>query len=168
MRKQLLWQNTVMITISFLAGVAFYQLFTLDQAMTVISLFDARILLEEMPSIQKTIVPLAISVIVVVLFATHPYFFVIGKIAIALKMCFVGFSSVYLLAQRDELLAYGVWWFPFQFLYIVLLLLLCERLSGQRNMKKKGQFPIRQVIVIFICLGLLVAAEIFVISTIFK
>ncbi len=169
MRKQLIWQNTVMVTMSFFAGVAFFQLFTMEQAMSVLALLDERILSEEVPTIKNTIIPVAIFMVGVVLFATHPYFFAIAKIVIALKACFVGFSSVYLLAQRDEIVAYGTWWFPFQFVYIILMIILCERfIRSHRQPKKSSRFPWQLVVFIVICLAICITIEIFVISTIFK
>lgn len=169
MRKNILWQNTVMVTVSFIAGVVCFQLFSLEQAKQVINIMDKRILLETTPTLIQSIIPLAIAVSIVLLFATHPYFFNIAKIAIAFKTCFFGFSSVYLLAQQNELLAYGTWWFPFQFLYVVILVLFSEYLaSAHKITKKKGDFSLRPGIIILILISLVFSLEMVVISYIFK
>lgn len=169
MYKNMLWQNTVMVTVSFIAGVVCFQLFSLEQAKKVINIMDKRILFETAPTIVQSIVPVAIAFSVVLLFATHPYFFNIAKIAIAFKTCFFGFSSVYLLAQQNELLGYGIWWFPFQFLYVVILVLLSEYLTTTHKVKKrKGDFSLRPGIVILIIIGFVFALEMVVISYVFK
>ena len=169
MRKNMLWQNTVMVTVSFIAGVICFQLFSLEQAKKVISIIDKRILFETMPTIFQSIIPVAIAFSVVLLFATHPYFFHIAKIAIAFKTCFFGFSSVYLLAQQNELLGYGIWWFPFQFLYVFILVLLSEYLAATHKVtKRKGDFSLRPVMMIVILTGFVFALEMVAISYIFK
>ena len=169
MCKNMLWQNTVMITVSFIAGVICFQLFSLEQAKKVINIIDKRILFETMPTIFQSIIPVAIAFSVVLLFATHPYFFHIAKIAIAFKTCFFGFSSVYLLAQQNELLGYGIWWFPFQFLYVFILVLLSEYLAATHKVtKRKGDFSLRPVMMIVILTGFVFALEMVAISYIFK
>ena len=169
MRKNILWQNTVMVTVSFIAGVVCFQLFSLEQAKQVINIMDKRILLETTPTLVQSIIPLAIAVSIVLLFATHPYFFNIAKIAIAFKTCFFGFSSVYLLAQQNELLAYGTWWFPFQFLYVVILVLFSEYLASTHKItKKKGDFSLKPAIIILILISFVFSLEMVVISYIFK
>ena len=169
MRKNVLWLNTAMITVSFIAGVVCFQLFSLEQAKKVINIMDKRILFEATPTIVQSIIPLAIAFIVVLLFATHPYFYNIAKIAIAFKTCFFGFSSVYLLAQKNELLGYGIWWFPFQFLYVILLVLLSEYLTATHKLtRRKGDFSLRPGMVILILTGFVFALEMVVISYIFK
>ena len=130
---------------------------------------DKRILFETTPTIVQSIIPLAIAFIVVLLFATHPYFYNIAKIAIAFKTCFFGFSSVYLLAQQNELLGYGIWWFPCQFLYIIILVLLSEYLAATHKItKRKGDFSLRPGIVIVILISFVFSLEMVVISYIFK
>ena len=169
MRKNVLWLNTVMVTVSFIAGVVCFQLFSLEQAKKVINIMDKRILFETTPTIFESIIPLAIAFIVVLLFATHPYFYNIAKIAIAFKTCFFGFSSVYLLAQQNELLGYGIWWFPFQFLYVIILVLLSEYLAATHKItKRKGEFSLRPGIVIVILISFVFSLEMVIISYIFK
>ena len=169
MGKNMLWLNTVMVAVSFIAGVVCFQLFSLQQAKKVINIIDKRILFETTPTIIQSIIPLGITLIVVLLFATHPYFYHIAKIAIAAKTCFFGFSSVYLLAQQNELLGYGVWWFPFQFLYVILFVLLSEYLAiTHKQAKRKGDFLLRPVMIIIILTGSVFALEMVVISYIFK
>ena len=169
MRKNVLWLNTVMVTVSFIAGVVCFQLFSLEQAKKVINIMDKRILFETTPTIFESIIPLAIAFIVVLLFATHPYFYNIAKIAIAFKTCFFGFSSVYLLAQQNELLGYGIWWFPFQFLYVIILVLLSEYLAATHKItKRKGDFSLRPAIVIVILISFVFSLEMVIISYIFK
>lgn len=169
MRKSILWQNTAMITVSFIAGVAFFQLFSLDQATKVIQILDRRLLFESTPTLLQSIIPIAIFISIVLLFATHPYFFSLAKVGIAIKTCFFGFSSVYLLAQKNELLAYGLWWFPFQFLYIVMLVVFCEYLvATHKASKKKERFSIRETAILLLFFGVIFFLEIVVISYVLK
>ncbi len=169
MRKSILWQNTAMITVSFIAGVAFFQLFSLSQATEVIQLLDRRLLLESEPTLIQSIIPIAIFIGIVLLFATHPYFFGIAKVGIAIKTCFFGFSSVYLLAQKNELLAYGVWWFPFQFLYIVMLVVFCEYLvATHKATRKRERFSLKESGMLMLFMGVIFFLETVVISYVFK
>lgn len=169
MRKGLILQNAFMIAISFIAGVACYQLFELKDAIRLIGMIDSRILADSLPTLASSIIPLAISIVVVLLFATHPYVSSLAKIFIAMKMTFFGFSSVYLLAQKSALLAYGAWWFPFQFIYAILLLLICESIiHNYRIHRKRGFLPFKQLLVLIVFIILIFVVELFVISYIFK
>lgn len=169
MRTSSIIQFTVMIALSFVCGVICFQLFDLQQAAALINLMDARILQEEAPTIWQTITPLAISVVIVVLFATHPYCAFIAKWLVALRATFLGFSSVYLLAQQKSLLAYGIWWFPFQFIYCILLLAICIIVSTRSSrMPKKGVFATRRLITMLIIFIIVACLEIVAISYVFK
>ncbi|MEO4053291.1 hypothetical protein [Solibacillus sp. CAU 1738] len=169
MRTSSIVQFTVMIALSFVCGVICFQLFDLQQATALINLMDARILQQDAPSIWQTILPLAISIVIVVLFATHPYCAFIAKWLIALRATFLGFSSVYLLAQQKSLLAYGIWWFPFQFIYCILLLAICLIVSTKtRKMPKRGILAPRRLIVMIIVFIVVACFELVAISYVFK
>lgn len=159
-----------MIVVGFLSGVACFYLFDLEQAIALIQLMDGRILQQQEPSIIQTILPVAFAIAIVLLFATHPFCAFVAKWLIALRATFLGFSSMYLLTQQQSLLAYGIWWFPFQFVYCVLLLMICLSISTKRLMRfaKKGNATYRRMGAIILLFGVIALLEILVISYVFK
>ena len=137
MNGKFIFQLACMIAVSFICGVIVFRYISIDQAEAVIQLADRR-LINMQQSIIFTILPVAFSIIIVLLFATHPYFYYAAVVFIALKTVFVGFSSMYLMDEWDATNLYIRWWFPFQFIYILLLILLYKicRLRFKRQRKK--------------------------------
>lgn len=157
-----------MLVLSFVSGVACYQLFELPQVMQVITWGDRRLLLtEHVHAPLWTVYPLAIVLALVLFFATHRYLTVLAPIVIALKITFFGFSSVFLLVQHESVQLYGLWWFPFQLIYCILLLVLSHistsnvpQKLGQKQLAKKG------IVVLLLLFTVLVCIEYVVVSTI--
>ncbi|WP_107839861.1 hypothetical protein [Metasolibacillus meyeri] len=170
MRTSIIIQLTSMIVVGFLSGVACFYLFSLEQAIALIQLMDGRILQQQAPSVIQTILPVVFAIAVVLLFATHPFCAFVAKWLIALRATFLGFSSMYLLTQQKSLLAYGIWWFPFQFIYCILLLMICLGISTQRPMRfaKKGTATYRRMLAIILLFGIIALFEILVISYVFE
>ena len=150
MNGKFIFQLACMIAVSFICGVIVYRYISLEQAEAVIQLADRR-LIDLQPSIFFTILPVAVSILIVLLFSTHPYFYYAAVIFIALKTVFIGFSSLYLMDEWDATSLYIRWWFPFQFIYILLLILLYKicRLRFKRQ-RKKALRLIPIVLILFI------------------
>ena len=127
-----------MVALSFLCGVLCYELFSLEQATSIISKMDGRIVANLPYELKSTIVPLAISLAIVLLFSTHAYLYPFALVVIALRCTFFGFSSVYILTQLDAITLYSYWWFPFQLLYCILLVWLYRIVTVQQQQKKKS------------------------------
>lgn len=136
MRKTMYVQYATMIAICFVSGVACYQLFELQQAMQVIEWADRRLLTLDKPTIWVSAIPLVIAIIIVLFFSTHTYLAICAQIFVAIKITFFGFSSVYLLVQYNSINLYGLWWFPFQLIYCILLIVLCT--NSKTNIRPKG------------------------------
>ena len=165
MNGRFIFQLACMIAVSFICGVIVFRYISVEQAETVIQLADRR-LIDLQQSIFYTILPVAISIIIVLLFSTHPYFYYAAVVYIALRTVFVGFSSIYLMDVWDATNLYIRWWFPFQFIYILLLILLYKicRMRFKRQ-RKKALRLIPFVLILFIAV---IYFETFVISYVLK
>ena len=164
MNGKFIIQLACMIAVSFICGVIVYR-FIPEQAESIIKIADRR-LIELEPSIFYTILPVAVSIIIVLLFATHPYFYYVAVVFIALKTVFVGFSSIYLMDYWDATSLYIRWWFPFQFIYILILILL-YKICGMR-FKRQRKKALRLIPFVFIVVIAIVYFETVVISYVFK
>lgn len=170
MRKILVIQYATMLVLAFVSGVACYQLFELEQIVQVITWGDRRLLtLDEPASIFWNAFPVILSVGVVLFFSTHRYLPIMAPIFIAIKMTFFGFSSVFLLVQHESVKLYGLWWFPFQFIYCILLIVMYHT-SLLKNSNKLGQKVVSKkgIVFLFLLTCSLLCLEIVVISTIIK
>lgn len=152
MNGRFIFQLACMIAVSFVCGVIVFRFISPEQAEAVIQIADRR-LIDLQPSIVFTILPVALSIVIVLLFSTHPYFYYAAVVFIALKTVFIGFSSIYLMQELDATSLYIRWWFPFQFIYILLLILLYKicRLRFQRQ-RKKALRIVPFVLILFIAI----------------
>lgn len=168
-RNYLTIQYTSMIVICFICGVLCYQLFEMAQIKQVITFFDQRLLSSEKPTIFWSVVPFLVSISIVLFFSTHQYLAKIALIFIAIKMTFLGLSSVYLLVQHDSVKLYAYWWFPFQLLYGILLIMLYEVMKRQQASRTlKRTIPFRRVLILLIIFVLIGTLENFAITYLFK
>ena len=159
---------TSMIVLCFICGVLCYQLFEMAQIEQVITIFDQRLLSREKPSWIWSVVPFLVSISVVLFFSTHQYLAKVALIFIALKMTFFGLSSVFLLVQHDSVKLYAFWWFPFQFLYGILLIMLYEVMNKQQTTRAlKRTMPTKKVLLLLMMFVLLGILENFVITYLF-
>ncbi|RKQ18006.1 hypothetical protein [Ureibacillus endophyticus] len=164
-RSTLVIQFAVILAISFVSGVVCFQLFPLDKAMELIKYIDPRVLELEKITIWNTIFPLIPWIVLVLFFTTHPYFHVLARFVVAVKATFFGFSSVFLLTQQESLLVYSVWWFPFQFLYCILLFLLCSVYASKKvGNNRKFFFSQRLFVTLIIAISIICIGENLVIT----
>ena len=165
MNGKFIFQLACMIAVSFICGVIVFRFISPEQTEAVIQLADRR-LINMNQSIIFTMLPVAVSIIIVLLFSTHPYFYYVAVVYIALKTVFIGFSSMYLMDEWDATNLYIRWWFPFQFIYILLLILLYKicRMRFKRQ-RKKALRLIPFVLILFIAV---IYFETFVISYVLK
>ncbi|ATP39571.1 hypothetical protein CSE16_05620 [Solibacillus sp. R5-41] len=169
MRKMIYVQYATMIVLSFISGVACYQLFDIQQVTQIIEWGDRRLLSVDKPTFIWSIIPFLLAIITVLLFSTHKFLTMIAPIIIAIKVTFLGFSSVFLLVQHHSIKLYALWWFPFQFLYCLLLIALYK--SGQINRSGRpirGAVPWKKVVAVLILMNVVFIGENFVISYLFK
>ncbi|MEK4424701.1 hypothetical protein [Solibacillus sp. FSL K6-1523] len=169
MRKMIYVQYATMIVLCFISGVACYQLFDIQQVTQIIEWGDRRLLSVDKPNFIWSTVPFIAAIMIVLLFSTHKYLTMIAPIFIAIKVTFLGFSSVFLLVQHHSIKLYAFWWFPFQFVYCLLLIALYK--SGQKSnfgRPMRGVVPWKQVAVVLVAMVIVFALENFVISYVFK
>ena len=152
MNGKFIFQLACMIAVSFICGVIVFRFISVEQAEAFIKIADRR-LIDLDQSIVFTILPVALSIVIVLLFSTHPYFYYAAVVFIALKTVFVGFSSLYLMDELDATSLYIRWWFPFQFVYILLLILLykiCRLRFKRQRIKALRLIPF--VLILFIAI----------------
>ena len=170
MRKMIVIQYTSMIVICFICGVACYQLFQIEQVQQIISIGDRRLLSMEKPTLIWSVVPFIVWISIVLFFSTHKYLARMALVFIAIKVTFLGFSSVFLLVQHHSVKFYAFWWFPFQLLYCILLIMLYQ-ISNKNKVGralKSSVTPWKKVILILLMMCFLFGIEYFAISYLFK
>jgi hypothetical protein len=149
MRKSLVFQYIFTVSISFICGVIATQFIAMNEAQSLLEVIDHRAV-EVDAHFQSIIVPLAISIIVVLLFSTHPYLYFIAPLYISLKSALFGFSSVLILEQGQSIFIYVGWWFPFQIMYIVLFIALykiCRMPTVRKNKKSSRLLPFVLIVI---------------------
>ena len=169
MRKYLYIQYTSMIVVCFICGVACYQLFQIEQVQQIIKFSDRRLLDLEKPELLWSVVPFIVALSIVLFFSTHKYLPRFALIFIAIKVTFLGFSSVYLLVQHQSIERYAFWWFPFQLVYCILLIALYQitnKNSGRRALKTV--MPWKKVVILLVMMVFVFILENFVITYLFK
>lgn len=168
-RSTTLIQYAFILAISFISGVVCFQAFSLDKSMKLISYVDPRVLEQTNITIWHSIIPLVGWIVLVLLFASHPYFHVMARFVVAVKATFFGFCSVYLLTQHQSILFYSVWWFPFQLIYCILLFVLCS-VFGTRKVGTNRKFFLNKklLFILLILFSIICAGEIAAISYIFR
>lgn len=163
--KSLFIQYAIILVVSFVSGVICFQAFSMVKAMNLIGFVDPRLLDLEGLSIWHTILPLAVWIGIVLFFATHSFLHPFAPLVVGVKVTFFGFSSVFLLTQQESLLFYSLWWFPFQFLYCVLLFVLCMvRKRAANGLQRKSLFLGRLLVMTLVLFTVICAGEIVAIS----
>ena len=169
MRKMLYVQYATMLIICFISGVACYQLFDLQQAIQIIELGDSRLVTLEKPTILLSALPLVLAIGIVLFFSTHSFLAFCAQIFVAIKLTFLGFSSVFLLVQHNSIKLYGLWWFPFQLIYCILLLVLYSSVNRKHVGKAaRSVYSIKQVFPILFIMCIIFILEMVAISYVFK
>ena len=163
MRKSLVFQYIFTVAISFICGVIATQFIAMTEAQSLLEVIDHRAV-EVDANYQSIVVPLAISIIVVLLFSTHPYLFFIAPLYISLKSALFGFSSVLILEQAQSMLIYVGWWFPFQIMYIVLFIVVYKICRMRDTTVRKNKKSNRILPFVLIVIALLSYLEFVVIS----
>lgn len=169
MRKLYFIQYATMLVLAFVSGVACYQLFDLQQVTQVITWGDRRLLLEaHVTSPFWNALPLLLAIFFVLFFSTHRYLTAVAPIFIALKITFFGFSSVFLLVHHESVQLYGLWWFPFQLVYSILLIVLYHVSRGAPQKLGQKMLSKKRIALILVLFTILVSVEYIVISMMIK
>ena len=114
---------------SFIGGLLVFEKSSPEQQQWIINLLDSRVLLEGQPTFLETIFPHLMVAVIFFLFYQHRYLQKFVLLICAFKITFYGFCSSYLLQIHDSTFPYVFWWFPFQLVYCLLLLVLSHKIN---------------------------------------
>lgn len=151
----------VILAISYLGGAILAR--TLDENMIIkmLKLIDERLLLgQEVAFWVPLILPVVLMIVILLL---NQWQNAKGFILIvaALKGVFFGIGSSFLLTKKLQLVAYTIWWFPFQLVLSLLFLIFAVKLAPPFFMKRTGKLDKnnRPLILILILILLLTIIE---------
>lgn len=169
LRSSSLLYHVAILVVSFVCGVAIFHFIDYEQARVLIGTVEPRLLQEGTSTVWHLLLPPFGIVGIIFLLATHSFLKYLVRIVVAIRITFFGFSSVFLLQELSSIWLYAAWWFPFQLVYSMLFLVLCEVLvpTVARKQKVKG-FPLPLFIFVLLVIGIILTIEYVVISTIFK
>jgi len=164
-----IFYHASIIAVSFVCGVIFFHIIGGPKAEPFILFIEPRLADEDRQSIFRLVLPVAISIGLVLLLATHSVLKVLVRVTVAMRATFFGFSSVFLLQKLEAFWLYTIWWFPFQLIYCILLLVLCNLLVPAWSKRKIGkQVSGRTILLNFIAFFIILVAEFIVISYVLK
>jgi len=161
-----IFYHASIIAVSFVCGVIFFHIIGGPKAEPFI---EPRLADGDRQSIFRLVLPVAISIGLILLLATHSVLKVLVRVTVAMRATFFGFSSVFLLQKLEAVWLYTIWWFPFQLIYCILLLVLCNLLVPAWSKRKIGkQVSGRTILLNFIAFFIIIVAEFIVISYVLK
>lgn len=164
-----IFYHASIIAVSFVCGVIFFHIIGGPKAEPFILFIEPRLADEDRQSIFRLVLPVSISIGLVLLLATHSVLKVLVRVTVAMRATFFGFSSVFLLQKLEAFWLYTIWWFPFQLIYCILLLVLCNLLVPAWSKRKIGkQVSGRTILLNFIAFFIIIVAEFIVISYVLK
>ncbi|MEG0259601.1 MAG: hypothetical protein RR595_07610 [Lysinibacillus sp.] len=156
------------LAISFVCGVICFHLIGSAKAESIILFVEPR-LIEDKLSILRLVLPVVASIAVILLLATHSILKIFIRVTVAIRATFFGFSSVFLLQKLEAFWLYTIWWFPFQLLYCILLLVLCNLLEPTWSQRRKAKKPpVQSLVLIFVAFFIIIVAEFIIISNVLK
>ena len=152
------------LAVSFVSGVICFHIVGSANAESFILSIEPR-LAGDKHTIFRLMLPVILSVGIILLLATHHFLKIFIRITVAMRATFFGFSSVFLLQKLEAFWLYTIWWFPFQLIYCILLLVLCNLLvpAWQKRQLRK-QVPVRPLVLNFIALFIIMVAELIIVT----
>ncbi|MFF2176783.1 hypothetical protein ACFVT8_10035 [Lysinibacillus sp. NPDC058147] len=160
-----IFYHASIIAVSFVCGVILFHIIGGPNAEPFISFIEPRLTNGDRHSLFRLVLPVAVSIALVLLLATHSVLKVIVRVTVAIRATFFGFSSVFLLQKLEAFWVYTIWWFPFQLIYCILLLNLCNLLVPAWSKRKIGKMiDGRTILLNFIAFFIIIVAEFIVIS----
>jgi len=164
-----IFYHSSIIAMSFVCGVIFFHIIGGPNAEPFILFIEPRLADGDRHSIFRLVLPVAVSIALVLLLATHSILKVLVRVTVAIRATFFGFSSVFLLQKLEAFWVYTIWWFPFQLIYCILLLILCNLLVPAWSKRKIGKMvPGRTILLNFVAFFIIIVAEFIVISYVLK
>ncbi|KOY82874.1 hypothetical protein I6G82_12250 [Lysinibacillus macroides] len=164
-----IFYHASIIAVSFVCGVIFFHIIGGPKAEPFILLIEPRLADGDRQSIFRIVLPVVISIGLILLLATHSYLKILIRVTVAMRATFFGFSSVFLLQKLEAFWLYTIWWFPFQLIYCILLLVLCNLLVPAWSKRKIGkQVSGRTILLNFIAFFIIIVAEFIVVFFVLK
>lgn len=115
----------VILIISYLGGVLLYRRTSPETSVALLKLVDERVFLGTELPIWKILLPLIILIGMILFFATHRWLAPLTLLVGTGKTVYFGFTSGFLIEQQGSIVPYAIWWFPFQLMVSLLLILFC-------------------------------------------
>ncbi|WP_342509751.1 hypothetical protein [Sporosarcina sp. FSL K6-2383] len=119
----------IILAVSYIGGALLYRYMPAVAIERVITLYDARVVGGHGVGYSRPIGTSALFFIVTFALASFNKTRFLVLFFGALKCVFFGLSSSYLLGSGAKIMAYSIWWFPFQFISCFLFLMYCAILS---------------------------------------
>ncbi|WP_069510926.1 hypothetical protein MKY08_05815 [Lysinibacillus sp. FSL M8-0337] len=164
-----IFYHASIVAVSFVCGVICFHIIGGANAEPFILFIEPRLADVDRQSIVRLVLPVVASVGIVLLLATHSVLKVLVRVTVAIRATFFGFSSVFLLQKLEAFWLYTIWWFPFQLIYCILLLVLCNLLVPAWSKRKIGKKTNgRTILLNFIAFFIIIVAEFIVISYVLK
>lgn len=159
-----IFYHASIVAVSFVCGVICFHIIGSANAESFILYIEPR-LAGDKQSVFRLVLPVIVSVGIILLLATHNFLKVFIRVTVAMRATFFGFSSVFLLQKLEAFWLYTIWWFPFQLIYCILLLVLCNLLVPAFAKRRMGkQVPAQSIMLNFIAFFIIMVAEFIVIS----
>lgn len=118
-----------LLSLSYLGGTLLFRFFPIHITERILSIVSPRLVDNDTsPSILVIIFPIIFMVVMMGL-AFFSKLAIIAYIGSSFYAVFVGLSSAYLIASKQSLFLYGLWWFPFQCMISFLLLFIVIRVA---------------------------------------
>ncbi|GLC87220.1 hypothetical protein [Lysinibacillus piscis] len=157
------------LAVSFVCGVVLFHIIGSQNAEAFITWIEPRLVDEDKQTIIRLLLPVAVSIALILLLATHSILKVFVRVTVAIRATFFGFSSVFLLQKLEAFWRYTIWWFPFQLIYCILLLMLSSLLVPIWSKRRIGK-PVKSqaVVVHFIAFFIVMVAEFIVLVYVLK
>ncbi len=119
----------VILAIGYIGGAILFREMPATAVERVVTFYDARVVLGHDAGYIKPIGTAALFFIIAFVLAAFRKTRFTVLLFGAVKCVLFGLSSSYLLASGTKVMAYSIWWFPFQFLICFLFLVYCAVLS---------------------------------------
>lgn len=152
------------VAVSFVSGVICFHIIGSANAESFILAIEPR-LGGDKQSIFRLVLPVTVSIGIILLLATHHFLKIFIRVTVAMRATFFGFSSVFLLQKLEAFWLYTIWWFPFQLIYCILLLVLCDLLvPAWQKRRLRKQVPVRSLMLNFIAFFIIMVAELIIVT----
>lgn len=115
----------IILAISYIGGALLFREWPISSFERIIGLYDARVVKGAEASITSPVITTVVLLALILLMARYKKLRMFVLLIGALKSVMFGLSSTFLLSNGMKLVAYSIWWFPFQLVSCFLFLLLC-------------------------------------------